>query len=140
MDESTNIKMMLSMLLGICCIYDIKQKEIPLIPIVAAGISGGLYLMIREEPLFYLGGGLIGVICLLFAKVTKESFGYGDGFLFLALGLWMGMKYTIVLLFGGLLLSAIFAVFILLLKKGNKKTTIPFVPFVSIFWIYRLFT
>lgn len=139
MTELFLINLIVATLLSICSFYDLKQKEVPLLPIVIVGIGGILYIIFGVEKISYIAGAGLGILCLLFGKITEESLGYGDGYLLLAIGLLIGLKKNIALLIIALFLSAIFSMVLLILKKGNRKTTIPFVPFLLLSWCIILF-
>lgn len=135
MEENIQVKIIVTILLSVCCFFDVKQKQVPLLPIILVGMVGIGYLVVREERLSYLGGATVGLLCILVGKFTKEEIGYGDGYLLLATGLQIGFRNNLLLLLGSLFLSAFFAMGLLILKKGNRKTKIPFVPFLLVTWI-----
>jgi len=77
-------------------------------------------------------GFIPGAIMLLGGKVSRESIGYGDGVVLCFLGVIYGAKDTMEILMYGLLAAAAVSVVLLVVRKKNKKTTLPFVPFLSI--------
>lgn len=139
MDESILVKIIVTILLSICCFFDVRKKQVPLIPIIIVGIIGMGYLIVREDRLSYIGGAIVGFLCIALGKLTKEALGYGDGYLLLAIGLMIGGRNNSILLVGSLFLSAFFAIGILIFKKGNRKSKIPFVPFLLATWILSFF-
>ena len=54
----------------------------------------------------------------------------GDGWVLTALGVMLDVETYLRMLCGGLLLSAITAVILLTVFRKNRKTEIPFVPFL----------
>ncbi|MFT3982668.1 MAG: hypothetical protein QM697_02075 [Lachnospiraceae bacterium] len=76
-----------------------------------------------------IGGLLPGIVLLLCSKLLKGAVGEGDAYLIMLTGLMLGRENNLLLL-GGLLLSAGCAAFLLLVRQKEKKTTIPFVPFL----------
>ena len=76
-----------------------------------------------------------GTIFLLVGKVSKEKIGYGDGWLFLIIACWLGMRETWELWQVSLFLCSLFSFVILLAKKINSKHCMPFIPFV---WLAHL--
>lgn len=81
----------------------------------------------------YFFGFLFGTgIFLLSSILSRGSVGAGDIKLFSVLGLLLGWKAVFNLLFYSVLISAIFGVFVLILKKGDKKTMLPLAPFTYV--------
>ena len=54
----------------------------------------------------------------------------GDGILLASTGLMLGWKDNLIMFFFACLLSACVSVLILTLKKGDRETKIPFIPFM----------
>ena len=76
-----------------------------------------------------------GIIFLIAAKVTKEQVGYGDGYVFLFLGnLYQNIKVWTILEIS-VILSAVFSIYLILIKKTGRKKKIPFLPFI---WISQV--
>lgn len=119
-------------IVGIWSFYDIKEKEIPILSIVA---GGGLLLVMAVLAGSFsvhasIGGILLGAILYAISKLTKEAMGVGDVMVFGVLGIVLGGMEALVLLFYSLVMAGIFSVIMLLLHKVSKKQAIPFLPFV----------
>lgn len=122
-------------------LQDIKEKRISF-----------LYLRIGVilSLLFFIGEGIHldlnvmvvflslvpGLIFLLIAKVSKEKIGLGDGWLFLIIAAWVGTETTWIIWYGSLLLSALFSIVMVILKKYKMQSQLPFIPFI---WLAHLF-
>ena len=98
------------------------------------GLLGGMVHMIY---LFCSGadgwgellmGLLPGALVLGLAFLTREQIGYGDGLLLLTLGCCLGIESTLGILMGGLYISFVVSLFLLVLKRAGRNTRIPFVP------------
>lgn len=76
-----------------------------------------------------------GLIFLLIAKVSKEKIGLGDGWLFLIIAAWVGTETTWTIWYGSLLLSALFSIVMVVLKKYKMQSQLPFIPFI---WLTHL--
>ena len=117
-----------SLFLGICSVTDIKSKKIYLnvcfvfmiLGVLLNGISG---IIIRILP-----GILIGIL----AWVTKESIGYGDGAVFVVIGMIYSMKILINICVLSFLLSALYCMGMLFMGKRNRKDKVPLSPFLLI--------
>lgn len=80
------------------------------------------------------GGALIGVVLLIFSKVTKGAVGAGDGMLFFITGIYLGFWKNAMLLWGSLLLCSCWGIGLLAVRQikwpAGKKIEIPLLPFV----------
>lgn len=118
----------------VLAIVDIREKAIPVTFLVAFGIMAVGYVLMEGEgewrPVLY---SLIpGVFLLAVSLCTRESIGYGDGWVVLALGLLTGAEGCFMAVFTGLLLSALFSLVLLAVHKVNGKSRLPFLPFLTI--------
>ena len=125
-------KCCLLLFLGGAAWKDYQEKELPLIYIVA-GFGLGLLLRLltgTELLLEILPGFLPGLFCLIVAKLSKEAIGYGDALMLIASGTFCQISTLLFLLFCGFLVAGITSIFLLILKKRNKKEEIPLMPFL----------
>ena len=121
-------------LLLACAVSDWRKKEIPVYLLMIMGVDvlllsvccGGQSIGSRA-----LGAG-IGLLFLIVGKCTKEAIGYGDGWLILLLGIYLGAVQLIQLLLAASLMAGVCALFSLWKRRWNKKATLPFVPFLFI--------
>lgn len=91
-----------------------------------------LRTFIGEEPFFYyVLGGMIGFTLLfVLSLISKGGFGGGDVKLYLAIGVALGPRYTVLSFTFATILGAIVAVSLLIFRKIEKKQPIPFAPFI----------
>lgn len=114
--------------LVVLSIEDILEYEISMKWIGILGITGFIYsIWTKHTPVFWLG-----ILLLLFSYVTREQIGYGDGFLVLALGMWMNMEQLCNMLFIAVIVSFLAAVCF-------RKRELPFVPFLTIGYLIGVF-
>lgn len=117
----------------ICTVFDLKKKTIPVLIIAISGMLSFGFLFIEETDWYLVMYSLIpGAVLLMLSLCTKESIGYGDGFIVLILGLLLGITKCVTVVFIGFFVFAIFALFLLLIKKVNGKSKLPYVPFLAI--------
>ncbi len=114
-------------------ISDIKKREILLAgPIIAAALS---VILLVSDPNRNIPGALLGLaegfVIIVFSFITNEAIGLGDGVILCATGLLLGWKDNLFLFFWACLLCAVFSFIALIFRKADKKTKIPFVPFMA---------
>ncbi len=119
--------------IGICCIFDIRKKEIPVFIIVAFGLLSLIAVAIAQKTELYsvLYSLIPGAAMLGLSLCTKESIGYGDGFAVLVLGVLLGFLECVFVVLAGLFLSAVVGLVLLVFKKVRGKSRMPFMPFLA---------
>ena len=75
-------------------------------------------------------GVLPGLAMLAVARITGKV-GYGDGFVLLNVGLWTDYQTCILALCFSLLLMSGFSIGMLWTKKANRRTRLPYIPFLA---------
>ena len=121
---------------------DLKKKIIPnFILGVGFGVRSALLLyewIISPETIqtsFFTSilGFFFGLFFLLLLSfITRHGIGYGDVKMFAWLGFCMGLSDTYNILFYSVLAAAVAGVYLLLVKKAERKQELPFAPFVYI--------
>lgn len=125
--------------LGGLSIWDIREKRVPVSPLVAGGILL-LFLALDAcrrgelEWTIVLGGLLPGAILCLLAGITRKV-GMADGLVVMALGAQYGLWGSLLLLFYSLVLLSVFSVFLVVLHKADNSTHIPYLPFLFISYL-----
>lgn len=114
-----------------CVVTDIRERTLPPVFMIVFGVTAAAVnrlfgLMSWTELLL---GLLPGAFLLATARLSHERIGYGDGVLFLAVGLLCGVSGTLSILFAALVLSAVVGGLILLIRRKPLKTAFPFAPF-----------
>lgn len=87
-----------------------------------------LSLLLSPLLSMFLGGGIL----LFIAVVTKGAMGGGDIKLMGALGLLLGIKYTVLTLFLSFVVGGIISVILLISKIKKRGQAIPFGPFIAL--------
>ena len=118
--------------LGVDSIRDIRTKTISIrITILSAIVGIMYYLLDTSYPIVEcMEGFVLGVAVCFLAFVTREAIGYGDGLVMIALGILVGGKNCLASGMAALMMSGIFAVFLLLSGRAKKQDQIAFVPFL----------
>jgi len=118
---------------------DIRHKLLPdsiTLPLLWLGILLALFNVFVD-----LETSIIGAICgylslwsifIVFKLITgKEGMGHGDFKLLAMLGAWLGWKMLFVIVLTSSLVGAIVGVTMILLKKSERGTQIPFGPYLA---------
>ncbi len=132
-------KTIVLLLLAVSSLEDLRRMKIYMPPLYAALAMGILWAIFGDSALFLyrLAGLLSGGLLLLLAFFSQEAIGLGDAVLFLALGIWLGLWESLLLLTASLVLAALAGIFLWIRKKSMKQA-FPFVPFVLIAYVLML--
>ncbi len=118
-------------------IFDMKRQSIP-VRLLLAGAAAGAVLDILSVifglwPVTELLAGLLpGSFLISAAFVTGEKIGYGDGAVFLILGMLLGAERTFAVLFAALFLSGIAGGILIMFRRASFSRRIPFIPFAAV--------
>ena len=133
----------------ITSVLDIRTKRIPnnlvlamlvawvitVVPVLFFDISRA-FLLIKDSAFgFALGGGLF----LLVYVISRKGLGGGDVKFMAVAGLYLGFHGVIPTIFCGSILAAITALILILLKKLNRKDTMPLAPFLYVGMLITIF-
>lgn len=118
-------------------IYDVRQKTIPLWILGAGSVWAVINSVVLAGQTGVLSalqavavGILPGAALLLLGFLTEKKVGYGDGLLLVIMGILEGGKAVLFTFCIGLFLQSVLAVVLVIIKKADKQTKIPFAPFL----------
>ncbi len=74
-----------------------------------------------------LAGGIYGV-----GKLTDGQIGSGDAAIIFSLGMVLGFRRVVAVVWLGFVLCGIFGLVLMLLGRATRKTKLPFVPFLTV--------
>lgn len=134
---SSVIKILLILFIGICAVFDIRKKEIPVILILIGIVfSSGINIwQVYDKSISLADVGtalIIGVFLILVSFCTKEKIGYGDGLILIVSGLMLGFYQCFLGLCISLVFSSVCALFLLIAHKMDKNGELPFIPFLFV--------
>lgn len=113
-------------------IEDAKTRKISVLPILFF-IPCLLFAIFGREQMEWtdcMGGILVGLLFCAVSHLKKESIGIGDGVIILLLGVSLGARRVLYILVIAFFLTALAAGVLFLLHKADKKTRLPFIPFL----------
>lgn len=110
-------------------IYDIKNKYICVIPNIVV-IFALQFFMIDGNWTSHMSALILGLIFIILSLLFKDSVGMGDGIVSLGLGSIVGCERTFEMLFYASVISSLVSIVLVSIGKANRKTRLPFVPFI----------
>ncbi len=131
-------------LMVICALTDLDQMLLHL-PVMA--VLGGVGFILTFLPFWPLSpmAALLGMVAtvILIAVINaiytllrgEAGFGSGDYWLMGAVGLWLGPVLAVILFFLAAAIGAVVGILLMLAKKGDGQTALPFGVFISLVFI-----
>lgn len=139
-------EIILLLYLAVLALFDWREQKVPVVLLTAGGIialSYNLYGLLRISEnrewflLSFLLGLLPGIFMLVMARLTDKA-GYGDGMAILNVGMFTNYKTCILLLCFSVLFISVFSAGMLLMKKADKNTRLPYLPFLAAVYAARV--
>jgi len=141
---------MIILLSYIAMVFDINTKRIPntlvfimfigwmllIVPMMFTDTNSGMTILVDSMFGFLSGGGLFLLVYLL----SRKGLGGGDVKFMAAAGLYLGLAETIPAILYGTVLAAITGLILIMLKKIERKGTMPLAPFLFIGIMITIFT
>lgn len=149
-DTFTLLQNELLLLIGyIIAVKDIKERQIPnrlvlallvcwvitVTPQLVIDIEYTLRLLMNAALGFAIGGGLF----LLVYLISRNGLGGGDVKFMAVAGLYLGINGILPVMLYGSILAALTGFILILLKKIDRKGTMPLAPFLYIGMIITIF-
>lgn len=118
--------------------WDVKDKSIPKTVVDYAFYVSAIYALLN----IFMSYNLISVYALVFVALLyslglvvnmgKEKIGIGDVIVFATIILAMGIKVGAISILATILMSGVYAIYLVLKDKRNRKRYIPLVPFITL--------
>lgn len=113
-------------------ILDWERESLPLPWLIVMGVVGiishilpGVYESIDLLVAVISGGAWIGA-----GKILRGGLGKGDGIIIGLMGIFLEWEYTMTIVLAAFFLAGLFGMLALLFNKANRKSTMPFIPFL----------
>lgn len=128
------IEILLFLIMGICAVIDGLKREIP-IAVVWMGIV--IAVILRLRGMIGEGGAIMaalsvipGVMLWMISFVSREKVGYGDGWMLVMVGLFVGIWRCFLILLIGLVSESVIVLILLAVQRISRDRRIPFAPFL----------
>ena len=121
-------------------VIDIRKRRLPLYAVLLLTVLTVCYRMgFRQyEVGQYIGGAFLGMAFFGISFLTREALGYGDSWMILILGVFLGFGDAAVVLLIAFLIAGIYAGGYLVVKRIRRKTgqqAFPFLPMLAISYL-----
>lgn len=131
----TSKVLLLLLYLLILSVFDIKSQRVPvvLLTIGSMGIVISVLweLMIRRQTLLEAALGVIpGIVFLIIAWLSQKA-GYADGIILIWMGALFGYRISVLVFGVSLMLASICSIVLLMLRKVNRQSQLPYIPFLA---------
>ena len=132
-------EVVLLIILGLMSMEDLRKRQIRRGWLLSLGmIGGGIAFAGKEiESLTYFIRFVPGIACVFIAWLTREQLGFGDAFLFLAMGWYLAVTELVDLCLIVFSIAGVVALILLVVGKKSKTFELPLIPvvFVSRFFM-----
>ena len=120
----------IGLLLFAAGIVDIRKRQISRKQIVILFVLCCAAIPLKEDFGIFdaLGGLTIGLCAIGVSIATREQIGKGDGIVIAAMGIALGARKCLWLVFTATFVMCLAAIVVLLLKRGGRQTKLPFLP------------
>ncbi|MGN0342202.1 MAG: prepilin peptidase [Roseburia sp.] len=117
-------------MLAVCSLEDIRHRQVNCIPVLMWGVVGVVFhILWHQQTVYSMAAGLLpGIILLVIALISGGAIGIGDGLVVIVMGIFLGGIRNLQVLCVALVLSAVISLGLLVMKKKNKRDSIPFIP------------
>ena len=126
--------LMILVFLGVSTYFDFRWKSIPIWVQGMGVIFLCTSIIIEGQKLNWnhIFSLMPGMFLLTLSFVTRENIGYGDGISVLILGGMIGVKNCIWVLCISLMMMSFVGIVLMVTKRANRKTRIPYIPFMFV--------
>lgn len=131
----SQLKIIMGIGLGILSVIDIKKKRIPVWMVSLLAIICFILKYIVESSTIGIGivlSFLPGIVLLILAICSDGKIGIGDGLVVCILGIGYTLEEIISMLGISFFFTAICSIGLLIVKKADRKTELPFLPYLFI--------
>lgn len=124
----------------LCSWQDIREKKLSVKMLFLFGISFFGLSLLFEQMSFgrRIVNVLPGAVAFVLAFLTGEQIGYGDAACLVILGSMVSADLLVGAVLGGLLLLSTWSIVLLVGKRADRRTTMPFMPFLTVGMLWQM--
>ena len=134
------VKIILTIYLLWASLHDIKKRALPAVGLAVGGVLSLLCIVLnkpeKEQWIVILLGTIPGIVLYLLAGISA-GIGKADGMVLILTGCICGIKKTLFLFGLSLIYIFFFAAVVFIIKK-NRKSRIPYIPFLLAAYVTAL--
>ena len=117
---------LIGVLLFVAGIVDIRKRQISSVQLVFLLLVCCAVLPLKEDLNTF--DAVVGLCAIGVSVATREQIGKGDGIVIAALGIALGVRRCLWMVFAASFMMCAAAIIVLLLKRGSRQTKLPFLP------------
>lgn len=124
-------------LLMVAGIVDIRKKQVSRGQLLILLLVCCAVIPLKKEfgIIDALGGLTIGLCAIGVSVATREQIGKGDGIVIAAVGIALGTRKCLLVVFTASFMMSLAAIFVLIFKKGGRQTRLPFLPAIFVGYV-----
>ncbi len=120
-------------------VQDFRKRSFAVQELLIAALLGGIAAVVFRTGLGSAAAGIsVGVVLYIAACCSREQIGKGDAILLMITGVILGGQGNLELLLLALLLAAVYAGWLLVVKRAGRRSRFAFVPFLGVAQLFRL--
>ena len=121
----------------VLAVIDIKNKKLPITVLLAGVIFVPAFMLVCSEMglRHHIFGLIPGVVFFLISFVSRGQVGSADCLIILLSGACLGIGMIVVMLSVAFVSIALTSLMMLAARKLNRKSTLPFIPFIFLGYI-----
>lgn len=135
------IDYIIALLLIVLAYKDWKTKRVSvwLLGVITVVAIVACIFLVTTSAWNTLGGVAIGILLFGISKWSGEAIGYGDSWLILSLGIYLGGMKLLQVIFLASFLACLISIAYCMRCGWSRKHTLPYIPFVAVAYLGGMF-
>lgn len=123
-------------IVALCIVFvsvyrDIRQHRINIYLLIAGSLLAVFTRVLADAPLKEgIVGCIPGILFIICGYMTRHAIGYGDGWMFMIIGMCLGIRESVLVLSICLIFIAIYGLFMMVVRKKSRKTAVAVMPWL----------
>ncbi|MCR4656392.1 MAG: prepilin peptidase [Lachnospiraceae bacterium] len=131
-------KILALMLLSYNSYTDLKMRLVSLISVAGAvvlSLAAGFFTEGKDIGSL-VSGAAPGIVLLVLSRLSQGAVGEGDAYIFIALGIMLGIGKCMYILIVSLVISSMLGIALLIINPEKNTDHLPFIPFVLLSFLW----